>query len=116
MGFLFAIPRRIVENRTSVNNNTYFGNDNLVQISDWITKIFLSLGIVNLKELPTILKRTAEHIGFKNPNGIGLNTTVVESLILFFSISGFLLAYLYTRLYFHKLLNDGATDKNQNNG
>ncbi len=81
-------------------------NTNLEEISDWLTKIIVGLGLINLKEIPILLRGTsiliAESITIK---GSPLkNVVFANSLILFFPILGFLIGYLVTRLYLSSAL------------
>lgn len=104
IGFLFAIPRKISSSDVSLSSTSkYMGNDNLVQISDWLTKIIVGIGLTKLYKIPTYLNNLAQHldIQYPYPNKI----TVIETIILYFTITGFILAYLWTRLYFGKLLD-----------
>ncbi len=106
IGFIFAIPRRISSN--DIENKfegKYIGNDNLVQISDWLTKILVGVGLVNLKSFPSQLNHFASSLSFASSSGLPVNTVIVEMIILFFSIAGFIVAYLWTRLNFVKILN-----------
>ena len=34
-------------------------NTNLTEISDWLTKIIVGLGLINLKQIPSLTKRAA---------------------------------------------------------
>ncbi|OIV39780.1 hypothetical protein [Flavobacterium johnsoniae] len=43
IGFLFGIPRTIVIDESEKVKSRYMGNDNLLQVSDWLTKIILGL-------------------------------------------------------------------------
>lgn len=78
-------------------------NTNLEEISDWLTKILVGMGLVNLKELPTYLGQLGRTVGdgLGAPGqhaGLGLATA------LFFGVAGFLYGYLMTRLYLQTAL------------
>ena len=77
IGFLFGIPRVLQQDVTparssdagaapSVTSATYNlrVNTNLEQISDWLTKIFVGLGLVELQRVPDHLNRAATFIAF----------------------------------------------------
>lgn len=70
-------------------------NTNLEQISDWLTKIIVGIGLTQLTQLPAMIQSTGEYIAAAiSPHA----PTVIGSLILVvFSISGFLVAYLLTK-------------------
>lgn len=107
VGFLFGIPR--VLQAESLNLNAPPGgqaggastyslkvNTNLEQISDWLTKIFVGLGLVQLQRVPDHLRRASEFIAW----GLAPDSKFFAGgLILYFSVLGFLGFYLLTRLY-----------------
>lgn len=75
-------------------------NTNLTEISDWLTKIIVGLGLVNLHKLPPKVGSLADILAG------GLNSTqpanekgFAVALIVGFSTLGFLFGYLYTRLF-----------------
>jgi hypothetical protein len=111
-GLLFGIPRSLQDkpeqknntanenNGTSNENSTkpiFATNTNLEEISDWLTKIIVGLGLVNLKSVPEYLKRLGWY--FSNFCGSDVCEAVAMALILFFATCGFFLGYLVTRLY-----------------
>jgi hypothetical protein len=113
MGFLFGIPKTLQQDRpdrsttdesskersADKNNVSYQANTNLEQISDWLTKILVGVGLTQLTSLPGALRKFGE---FVSP-GLGNKpeSSILAIVILFFfSICGFLLCYLWTRLYF----------------
>jgi hypothetical protein len=133
VGFLFGIPR-VVQGRAeeksapaevtpktegsiaspaSASNTQDAGgyrqevNSNLVEISDWLTKIIVGLGLVNLKSVPGLLDRTASTLarGLSNSTACGSGTAPCDNyafataLIVGFTLLGFLMGYLYTRLF-----------------
>ncbi len=110
IGFLFGIPR-ILQN-TSLSDEdlkTYksiiLSNDNLVQISDWLTKIIVGLGLTHLNKIPGFL------LGISNRFAItsfGITDSVEQIIIIYiivyFIIVGFLSFYIWTRLHFTQLV------------
>lgn len=54
IGFLFGIPKVLQANETVAAraNPQYRVNKNLEQISDWLTKIIVGLGLVQLRSVP----------------------------------------------------------------
>lgn len=119
VGFLFGVPKVVqgdwptgpsvhssasgnLERRARDNilNSGYDQkvNTNLEEISDWLTKIIVGLGLVQLKELPgnidTFTGRIAECF-----SGPGSYRSAALAMVLFFAPAGFLYGYLMTRLY-----------------
>ncbi len=92
VGFLFGIPR------ASSNAGTTAGhvNTNLEQISDWLTKILVGVGLTQLERLPGALREVAAYIS--KQFGPSANDVFSLSMVLYFSTIGFLIGYLLTRL------------------
>jgi hypothetical protein len=103
IGFLFGIPRRI--QREGVETAAGAGlsvNTNLEQISDWLTKIIVGVGLVEIGSIAGGLNSVAE--------GIELSTsanakTFALALIVYSLVDGFLLAYVWTRVELSAQLN-----------
>lgn len=126
IGFLFAIPKNNQANNLPSTNNTNNGtsganaanngadtaadarrynplvNNNLVEISDWLTKIIVGLGLVKLTKIPPYMTALATALA----SGLSANNKVSGALLSFSYalivcdfIIGFLFAYLMMRLY-----------------
>ena len=94
IGFLFGLPR-MVERPDSTGIMTT--NTNLDQISDWLTKILVALGLVQLGRFADGLQGLAESVA----PGLGDRAdseTFALGLIVYCLADGFLLGYLWTRL------------------
>jgi hypothetical protein len=102
LGFLFGIPKSDKsafdqrQSSASRHNLSYELNTNLEDISDWLTKIIVGVGLVQLKQLPTYIRRLADFWA-SSFNG-GFPIAYVAGLIIFFAANGFLIGYLWTRL------------------
>ena len=118
LGFLFGIPRRLqregVENRrtdASREENEfdsralYGGNTNLEQISDWLTKILVGVGLVQISKLGEIWVNIGNVAG-SGMGGFASSQVFSMAIVMYFAISGFLLGYLWTRLYLGRALTD----------
>jgi len=109
IGFLFGIPRSITyatgkDDKPNTDGKSadhqqarYKTNTNLEEISDWLTKIIVGLGLINLKSIPVKLKTAAWF--FANFCGKDYCEPIAMALIVYFSVCGFFLAYLMTRLF-----------------
>lgn len=73
-------------------------NTNLEQISDWLTKIIVGVGLIELRNLPGALTRLSSFMSQGATNGAQVQVLAV-SIIICFSILGFLGGYLTTRIY-----------------
>jgi hypothetical protein len=111
LGFLFGIPRSAqeaspsaavttpgaAEERTAYERGAYEVNTNLEQISDWLTKILVGVGLIQLGSLAGPLGRLVDSIaaGF---GGRPIDRLMVAGILVFFTVFGFLASYLLTRL------------------
>ena len=114
-GFLFGIPKILQRNQDSEepeaakSNNksksdqTYRQqvNTNLTEISDWLTKIIVGLGLINLRQIPTFIQGKADVLttSLKAFDSAGDYHAFAVAVIVTFPTFGFLFGYLSTRLY-----------------
>lgn len=123
LGFLFGIPRTLQQsggdaqrdpNSSSAESDRpridYQVNTNLEQISDWLTKILVGVGLTQLPEI----RDGITSLSLLAAQGLGnqaSNQVFALALICFFLVLGFLFGYLWTRLFFAGALReaDAAT-------
>jgi hypothetical protein len=116
IGFLFGIPRRLQQqeearpahaaedaNAAASQAAIYGANTNLEQISDWLTKILVGVGLINIAGLQTLLPEVSKAVapGFGGQLWSGTFGVVI---IVYFFVGGFLIGYLTTRLYLGQAL------------
>lgn len=103
VGFLFGIPKvgTPEKNNEKTAQARLVPNTNLEQISDWLTKIIVGLGLVQLNKLPaamlrfTAATRPAFHLWADSaPLGVAI----------YFPVLGFVSGWLITRLYLSGLI------------
>lgn len=126
LGFLFGIPRslpsgtvnmpaaeeppgagrRSTDEVAASSNTIFLGtpapmeiNSNLVEVSDWLTKIIVGVGLIELKSLPGAAHGVADFIAPSLATDGDTAKAVVGGIMLFFSVHGFLIGYLLTRIY-----------------
>lgn len=93
VGILFGIPKR---SNNATDDNAL--NNGLVEIADWLTKIIVGLGLINLKQIPGYLMSIAKYVQKEaNAEGTALSVLTV-CLIIYFSITGLYIGYNYMRL------------------
>jgi len=103
-GFLFGIPKIQQQNSQDLKEAIIIQNDNLYQISDWITKIIVGVGLVQLKDIPRYLGRVGNSLGPVLNGGavekqyVASNKGSVICIVLYFLSVGFFAVYLWTRL------------------
>jgi hypothetical protein len=114
LGFLFGLPRFLVgtgtEGQRPANGDKYedalrmrrfTANSNLEQISDWLTKIIVGLGLINLGRTPKALSRFAR---FFQPTLSKHGAMLALMLAGANLLVGFLMLYSWTRIPFlHEL-------------
>jgi len=103
VGFLFGIPHPATNGPSGVESNrpdprNYVENTNLVQISDWLTKILVGVGLTQLIQMPTALSQLSIVLarGLGEPPGGGVFGT---GLSIQFALLGFLSSYIATTWY-----------------
>ncbi|HSZ33222.1 MAG TPA: hypothetical protein VK772_07920 [Puia sp.] len=102
LGFLFGIPQTLQSSDENKDSTAYKVNTNLEQISDWLTKILVGVGLTQINKLPGLLTRLADALTpvLGNVPNSGLYGVIV---FLYFLIAGFLYSYLVTRIYIGKI-------------
>jgi hypothetical protein len=125
LGFLFGIPRTLSANVATVaappppslgsaggsapipsssplpptlppGHTVPFGiNTNLEEISDWLTKIIVGLGLINLGKIPGLTRSFIKEVAPSVGGQYGFALAVVGG----YAVCGFMLGYLMTRLY-----------------
>jgi len=111
LGFLFGIPKTLQQAHTGgrvpgqdgegagTDAVCFQANTNLEQISDWLTKILVGVGLTEISSVPSRLDSYARSVAAGLGNGPGAAPFAV-AILVFYSACGFLVSYLWTRLYF----------------
>lgn len=109
LGFLFGIPkvnRQYAPGDDYAKSRKYFPNTNLEEVSDWLTKIIIGVGLTQLIRIPEYLRNLAtgilKHVEYHQVSGNAAHPILV-AVILYFFIAGFIVGYFYTRLYLANL-------------
>ncbi|HEX3746779.1 MAG TPA: hypothetical protein VHW09_22730 [Bryobacteraceae bacterium] len=105
LGIVFGIPRSASQKPdTDHAAPDLLANTNMEQISDWLTKLLVGAGLVELKELPHAIDSAARYIApaiAANGEVVGAKlTSVAAALLIYFSVEGFIGGYIFTRVYF----------------
>lgn len=99
LGFLFGIPKVAQEPQQARgiwSESQYQVNTNLEQISDWLTKIIVGLGLVQLTSVPPRFGQLARFISQALTPAIP--AALVGVILVYFASIGFLISYLWTRI------------------
>lgn len=105
LGFLFGLPKTL--ERTGKGRLTT--NTNLDQISDWLTKILVGLGLVQLGKVSTGVSSIAGSLAPALGNGPGAKSFGV-ALLIYSVVDGFLVGYIWTRIDLSKRFRRAAED------
>lgn len=114
-GFIFGIPRQdtvSIDEAKSKKIPVHIDNDNLVQISDWLTKILVGVGLTQLHQIGTLLSDIGRYLAVDTKEVDPASEILSITLVIYFLVCGFLMSYLWTRLYFKKQL--GLADRDYN--
>jgi hypothetical protein len=122
-GLLFGIPRRLQteqsapkskdketggksdDDEPAAGQNIYASNTNLEQISDWLTKILVGVGLTQLDGIGRLLSSLGDMAAPALANLPASKATAI-AIVIFFVVSGFLFGYLWTRLYLGRWLTE----------
>ncbi len=91
----------------------FVSNSNLEQISDWLTKILVGVGLIQIGTLPDALSRLGAYL---KPSFGNLDSSPAFAIGLVISVFfiAFMLEYMWTRTRFLQLLDDYADDHRNN--
>ncbi len=99
VGFLFGIPltnQKDAQNSGESANGSLKANTGLEQVSDWLTKIIVGVGLVQLGHALPALGRLAKSL--KDPlGGTASSPAFGLALAIYFAVLGFLFLYLWSR-------------------
>lgn len=100
-----------VRRRSSINSN-------LVEVSDWLTKIIVGVGLVELKNLPGHGESLAAFIGLslipvsQDSALVGAGVSLSGAIALYFGVLGFITGYLLTRIFLAVVMSLADRDVN----
>jgi Putative Ig domain len=108
-GFLFGIPRAVSSGllRQTSGSSPYSPSSNLAEVSDWLTKLLLGAGLVQLTHLGAPIASLIDHVGrgLYPPGGSGQAATVMAGAILFgYAAIGLLDGYVMTTTWYQNWL------------
>jgi hypothetical protein len=115
-GFLFGIPRSRVPGTAAhavaaaTSTQSVSSETAIEQISDWLTKIIVGVGLANLTRLPSLLDKWAGYAGLSlDPSGGSKNFAL--GMILYFCILGLVSGYLLTQMFLLGFVNQTSSDE-----
>jgi hypothetical protein len=116
LGLLFGVPRSAATSgRGSTNQHTsdddpdasgYGINTNLEQISDWLTKTIIGVGLTQLYYIPGYLWHVAEQLNEASLHDVPGGRLFILAIAAAAGSGGFWLGYLYARTSIAQLLTE----------
>lgn len=104
LGFLFGLPRTIEQSGSKALLQT---NTNLDQISDWLTKILVGIGLVQVNKIAKGVNALAASLvpGLGGHDGAH---AFASAVLGYSAVDGFLVGYLWTRIVVSIRLTEAA--------
>ena len=100
LGFIFGIPNLLQNQSNSGSHSTILKyNDNLVQISDWLTKIIVGVSLTQIGYIPGKVKLLGKFLE-SNFGGGPWGSIAALAIVFYFFLFGFLMLYFWTRTGF----------------
>ena len=123
IGFLFGLPRSartdstvapapVAQGSSASPQAGYRPNSNLEDISDWLTKILVGLGLTQIGSIPSIFKSLMDLMAVVLGTGSDASA-IAGSVIVGYLVLGFLATYLWARTRLSRAfeLGDAAIDR-----
>lgn len=105
LGFLFGVPRVRANAADTEPHGSYVPNTNLEQVSDWLTKVLLGVGLTQLGSIGERLDQLGSTLAPVLGGGADASP-FAAALVLYFVLLGFLAGWLLTRLALPRVLSD----------
>ena len=104
VGFLFGLPQTLAQAKPTGLLTT---NTSLDQITDWLTKILVGLGLVQLGKISHGVSKLSSSLAPGLGGGPGAKS-FGTALLIFGAADGFLLGYLWARIVLSRRFNAAA--------
>lgn len=116
-GFIFGIPRYATSasereiQSAQAGVVKYKANTNLEQISDWLTKILVGLGLTQFPAIASFFSSVSAALGEALLGSTGTTASVTAAaLIVLTIIPGFIFFYLWSRVYLPRMFQEAEAD------
>ena len=108
-GFLFGIPKVVSSGELRQDKATsgprYTPSSNLAEVSDWLTKLLLGAGLVQLTRLGTPIAGLIHHVGvglYSPPASLQTAEIMAGALLIGYAIVGLLDGYVVTTMWYQR--------------
>jgi hypothetical protein len=113
IGFIFGVPfSREPDGAQPASvspGSRYRANTSLEQIADWLTKMIVGVGLVEIKNAPSYLLRVSRVLAKGLGTGLG-DQVLVLSTMIYFSLCGFLFGFLWARIYLRRWFTEADAE------
>jgi hypothetical protein len=114
VGFLFGVPKSRSDDPSvsQRDDGSFRPNTNLEQVSDWITKIIVGIGLVQFRDIGTAIYSLGRAVGdsMRDPSTPpGSATVFAVALLVGSGLISFLLTYMWTTTRLYDVLIRGNT-------
>ncbi len=103
LGFVFALPRTAPANDPEPQGRRLGFNQNLIEVSDWITKSIVALSLANLQDVPEYFARLGGYFGNAEPGSS--HHSLAVTIIIAGLVAGFLMGYILTQAYLTRVFD-----------
>jgi hypothetical protein len=108
-GFLFGLPRSAQEGDGTRGRQGFEENTNLEQISDWLTKILVGVGLIQIGNAGDPARRLVATVA-EGMGGTPAARVVAASLLLTAAAWGFLVSYMLSRVRAGRVFRSAVLD------
>ena len=110
VGLLFGIQRVVQNKEEGATKNEI--NNNLAEVSDWLTKIIVGVGLVELSTLPGKIHKVAQPLADCLAGCVGSQCGLAMALaiIIFYSAVGFLIGFVDYRTLIALMISEADYD------
>ncbi|GAB5523851.1 MAG: hypothetical protein Roseis2KO_17230 [Roseivirga sp.] len=110
IGFLFGVPRttarmndyegraKPVNHKGKETDDLYRPNNSLEQITDWLTKIIVGAGLIEIRQISRLIGEIGDDLGptfASGPAGKAIVVGIIVHYVLMGFIEGYLMSYLW---------------------
>jgi hypothetical protein len=117
-GFLFGVPRWAAsggEPGRTAGRGEFIPNTNLEQVSDWLTKILVGVGLTQFRAIGSAFGRLLTELkpGFGNGDD---SAAFAGGLIIYATAVGFIAGYVFTAIFLRPVLPMTSGDRISDRG
>jgi hypothetical protein len=116
VGFLFGIPKVVSSGQARLSQGNYVPSSNLAEVSDWLTKLLLGAGLVQLTRLGHPVAKLIDVVASGLQSGAagplsGPAKLMAGSILIAYFVLGFMTAFVVTTLWYQQRLNGQSDDE-----